>query len=243
MSYGKPRGKLSHEMAKSSYTQKSQQQQPIPPPSGSEPGRTSYWSANNEDRSTFFADAPANSQHATRLMKIAMQNQPRYGKAEKTHQKRLDGKGQQQQQQRQLGNITKSPSRSLATTTTTTTISPDEDDEDDESNSQAYPPLSSYPYTHSPSSSSSQIIQPSHHHHHHSPPQLPEVYRYEIDGKVTYRQIATGGELKISAPLGSQEAREMEYAASKLCKPQQRQRQRGCQCEGGGYVSSSSNSV
>ena len=212
MSYGKPRGKASHEMAKNSYTQKSPQQS-IPPPSGAEPGRTSYWSANTEDRSTFFADAPANSQHAARLMKIAMQNQPKYGKAEKIRQKRLEEKGgQQQQQQRRLayqgepvqqqqqqqrGDITMAPSRSLATMS-----------QEDETTSEGYPPLSQYPYD------DDEMVRIEH----QTP--LPEVYRYERDGKVTYRQIAAGGELKISAPLGSQEAQEMEYAATRLCKPQ-----------------------
>ncbi|KAK0509346.1 hypothetical protein JMJ35_007740 [Cladonia borealis] len=224
MSYGKPRGKASHEIAKTPYTQKSQQ--PPTPPSDSGPGRTSYFSANKQDNSTFIADAPANSQHAARLMKIAMLNQPQYGKSEKLYQKRLEGKGQQQrrltsQGEPVQGDITKSSRSRLATTMS---------HENGINNSQGYPPPSGYPPSTSgyppttgypppstyPPPSSSLIPQQS---TPYAPPSLPSVYRYEDNGKVTYHQVAPSGDLKISAPVDSLEAQEMEHAAAKLCKP------------------------
>ncbi len=86
MSWGRPWKKPSREIVERSYTQSHQRQQPNPP-TVSKQGRVTYWSDNKEDQRTFYADAPENSQHAARLMKLAMQNQPEYAKAEKTHRK------------------------------------------------------------------------------------------------------------------------------------------------------------
>ena len=56
------------------------------------------------------------------------------------------------------------------------------------------------------------------------PPSPLEIYRYEHDGQIEYAKRAPGGELRISAPTESHEARAMDYAAAQLCVGQEGRR-------------------
>ena len=205
MSWERPWKKSSRENVERPYTQSPQRQQPVLP-IASEQGRATYWSDNKEEQSTFYAEAPANSQHAARLMKLAMQNQPEYAKAEKIYQKHLEEEGHQRltvhgEPAHQLGDMN-GPSRSLSKLNC------------EEVNSQGHPPLSGHLYTSDSITQQDRQI-PSQLSSHAQIPST-EVYRYERDGQITYHKKTTGGELMVSAPQSSQEAQSMENAAAKL---------------------------
>ncbi|MCJ1459587.1 hypothetical protein MMC28_009966 [Mycoblastus sanguinarius] len=87
-------GKSSREIVERPQTQAPQSvQQPVSS-RDSEEGRTTYWSANSKGGSIFKADASENSQHATRLLKIAMRNQLEHAPAEEQPRRWLEGNGQ-----------------------------------------------------------------------------------------------------------------------------------------------------
>ena len=189
-------------------------------------GRTTYLSTNNQDRSTFLADAPAGSKHAARLSKIALENQAGYARtdAATVPKKRVKGKSRQrltlyenpvQQQQRQPQGP---PSSSLITSRGQSGGGYTDDER------QCY-------CSSCTDNNNNNNTSPVHHHHHHqnnhhltSPAAAAPsstaastntIHRYQSPSHVTYHRKSPAGELMISAPHGSREAESMDNAASR----------------------------
>ena len=186
-------------------------QQPVPDNSPEE-GRTTYWSANREEQKTFIADAPVGSQHAARLRKIALQNQPEYGRFETESQQRLEPRGQSRLK------IEAEPAQRAR-------------------NSNGWPSLRSrkgtkYPDAHGRpqrdpySNLGDRTTERERKIRRDSPPRvatLPtRVDRYEENGQVAYHKQGLGSKLVITAPKGSLEARSMDYAAAQYLAAQRR---------------------
>ena len=188
----------------SSHAIASQRQNDEQPPHAG--GQTTYLSTNNQDRSTFVAEAPAGSKHAARLSKIAMENQLGYAQAEETvKKKRVKGKSRQrltlqENPEQQQPQKSKGPSSSLTSRGQSGGYMDDGRQGcccscNDNSPVQQH-------------RRNQQVASPE--------PHIPlaPVYRYESNGHVTYHKKGPTGELMISAPQGSREAQSMDYAAS-----------------------------
>lgn len=175
-----------------------------PPHTG---GRTTYLSTNNQDRSTFVADAPAGSMHAVRLAKIAIENQRGYAQAEETVQKKRFKEKSRQRLTLEEKPAQQQPRKSKGPSSSLTSRGPSGGYMDDgcqgccSSSCNDHSTVQQHPRK-------QQVASPK--------PHIPlaPVYRYESDGHVTYHSKAPTGELMISAPQGSQEAQTMDYAAS-----------------------------
>ena len=213
-------------------------------PSTSGEGHTAYLSKNNQEGLTFQAISSENSPLAARLMKIALQNQPEHRKESSKRRGRLEGHSQrlltvQGEPVPQSMSVT-SPSylhpnqKSPAVSSPhppRRTLSPQQPPYNSLSYSQTYDPLrdgnGQQPLYHSTVQDTafpqqgrqySQVTDSSYLTRVNSPPPPPppEYYRYEHDGQIEYYKKAPGGELRISAPLESQEARVLDHAAAEL---------------------------
>lgn len=175
------------------------------PTNPSAPGRTTYISTNTAEHRAFYAQAPAGSRHAARLQKLALEQQPEY-RAPKPHATvTLERKAQRSitaQGEPLVSNdgITSPASRQRHDTT-----GPGCAD-----NAAASPPATSASSPHHIHRSPGEPLQ--------SQSRPPPLYvdRYERDGLIAYHKKAAGGELLISAPVGSQEARQMDDAAARV---------------------------
>lgn len=169
-------------------------------------GRTVYISTNTKERRSFYANAPAGSKHAARLQKLALQQQPEYRTPGPNAANMLERKVQ----------------RSVTAQGEPPTDEDDEDDDDDDDLNiispaglaQARRQVSVAPATTStnPRTQRSPYGQ--------TRPEPTIVDRYERGGTIAYHKKAAGGELLISAPVGSQEAKSMDDAAARLLAAQ-----------------------
>ena len=183
----------------------SQSQSQSIPSNSFAPGRTAYISTNTAEQKAFYADAPSGSQHAARLQKLALQQQPEYRPPEPNAAKMLERKVQR--------SITAQGEPLGHSEGITSPASPVQ------SSRQRTDAVCGRPKCAAPSAA------PPHQHTHRSPyiqttPKPAKVYRYERDGTIGYHKKAAGGELLISAPVGSQEAKSMDETAARLLAAQ-----------------------
>ncbi len=163
--------------------------------------RTTYISTNAAEQKSFFAEAPVGSQHTARLQKLALQQQSEYRPPKPNAAHMLERKVQ----------------RSI-------TAQGEPPGSNDGINSPAGPVQTSRRRSDKvsgfPESAAQSATSPHQHIHptsHGEPnPQPMQVDRYERDGVIAYHKKTAGGELLISAPVGSQEAQGMDDAAARL---------------------------
>ncbi|KAL9610731.1 MAG: hypothetical protein Q9167_004594 [Letrouitia subvulpina] len=169
------------------------------------PGRTAYISTNTVEKKSFYANAPAGSQHAARLQKLALQQQPEYKPPEPNAAALLEGKVQRsitaQGEPRDYSNGS--------------SISPP----------PPPPPGSAPPVGRQNRDPACRCQDCAHQHTARSPYRRSRttpttVDRYERDGTIAYHKKAADGELLISAPVGSQEARSMDDTAARILAEQ-----------------------
>lgn len=165
------------------------------------PGRTAYISTNAAEQKSFYADAPAGSQHAARLRKLALQQQSEYKPPELNAAKELE-----RNIQRSITAQGEPPGLNDGITSPASPAKTSRKKNDTVSGfSKPTAQWAASPHQHTHHSSDRQ-----------SRPKPPEVYRYERDGTMLYHKKAAGGELLISAPVGSREAESMDAAAGRL---------------------------
>ena len=196
------------------------QQQP------SDGGRITYTSINHQEHSAFQAESSEDSPLAARLLKISLQNQPEYQKPRLKSRERLEGRSQRlltehaQPVPQPIGITSPPDTSSLQYTPHASSAPRDGYAQQPHHHSSINDPAVSQQSQQHPQSSELQhrsrvVSSPA------PPPPPPEVYRFERDGQVEYYKRAPSGELRISAPTESQEARVMEYAAAQLSSKQE----------------------
>ena len=200
-----------HPQPKSQHA--SQPQSQSIPSSSFAPGRTAYISTNTAEQKAFYTDAPTGSQHAARLQKLALQQQPEYRPPEPDAAKMPERNVQR--------SITAAQGEPLGCNDGDGIASPNAPAQTGRRRrndamvltcpecaaQSARPPTHRHtqapPYS---SSSSGSSPNPS--------PKPTRVHRYERDGTISYHKKAAGAELLISAPAGSQKAKGMDDAVA-----------------------------
>ena len=223
-------------------------QQPVEPRTIVE-GRTTYMSRNNHEGSTFVAETSGDSPLAARLLKIALQNQPEDWKPRPKSREGLEGQSQRtltvHGEPMLQPSSTNSPPHTSPTQQSSYPSSIQQPPNVSPTQYPAYASSASQPAYISP-----REIDAQHPHHYPNPtgpanpqqgrqhPQASDshyltridpvqppspwkVYRYEHDGQIEYFKKSPGGELHISTPSESQEAKVMAYAATQLSAKQE----------------------
>ncbi len=190
----------------------SSQQQPQPqsqsqftPSSPFASDRTTYISTNTAEQKSFFAEAPVGSQHTARLQKLALQQQSEYRPPKPNATHMLERKVQ-----RSITAQGEPPGSNNGITSPASPVQTGRRRSDKV-------PRSLESATQS-ATSPNQHIQPAP--YGQPRPQPMHVDRYERDGMIAYHKKTAGGELLISAPVGSQEANGMDDAAARLLAAQ-----------------------
>lgn len=169
------------------------------------PGRTTYISTNTAEQKSFYADAPAGSQHAARLRMLALQQQPEYRPPKPNAANMLERKIQ-----RSITVQGEPPGYNDGITSPAGPAKAGQQRSDTASGSPGRAAVgAASPTQHTYRSPNRQ-----------SRPKPMEVRRYEHSGTMAYHKKAAGGELLISAPVGSQEAKSMDDTAERLLATQ-----------------------